>query len=186
MAQPLLGCRAQGKKASCGLWPAPSGLPRSPLGTLPLFSWGLRSYFGHASLPPSSVRRPGWRSLAWWPARRWQSPSRSLSAFPGMPCGCWFPQRPSWAHGCWRQRGGCGGQDRWTLTVDSLFHLFGFGESAQLLLGKDERAVHGHFKISAARGDQFERCDLVLVFLEELFRQPGGLFIVPSSAAKLD
>lgn len=72
------------------------------------------------------------------------------------------------------------------LAVDGLFHFSGFGKSAQLLLGKDERAVHGHFKDSAARGDQLERCDLVLVFLEELFRQPGGLFIVPSSAAKFD
>lgn len=72
------------------------------------------------------------------------------------------------------------------LAVDGLFHFSGFGESAQLLLGKDERAVHGHFKDSAARGDQLERCDLVLVFLEELFRQPGGLFIVPSSAAKFN
>ena len=76
-------------------------------------------------------------------------------------------------------------ESRSTLVAYGFDNGIGIGELSRRLLGMDLVAIHHNFKHAAARGDQFERVDLLLEF-QKLFRQTDGLRLVISSCAILD
>ena len=58
--------------------------------------------------------------------------------------------------------------------------LFVFREASFLELGKDELAVHGNFEDAAISRMQVEAGHIELVLIQQRFRQPDGLGLIPS------
>ena len=71
------------------------------------------------------------------------------------------------------------------MTADRLVHLLLIGEFARLELGVNQFAVQRQLETAAARGNQFEILDLLLVGAQQLGRQTDGLRLVVSHRAVL-